>query len=472
MEKWISFYSRFGPVREFEEAGVSLKRLLRLSLFNITVGLAQVLFYGTLNRVMIIEMHVPATIVSIFIAIPVLVAPFRALIGFKSDTHRSVLGWRRVPYIWGGTLLQWSGLAFMPFALILLTGDQHWGPPWLGWMFGGLSFLLVGAGAHTVQTAGLALATDLATEKLRPKVVALMYLMLLIGMTLCSVVVSALLVGYTPIKLIKVIQGTALVSLFVNMAALWKQEARNPAMKPYRPGERQPIFMDTWLKFLDGGPAVRLLVAAGLGFFAFNLQDVLLEPFGGEILHLSVSQTTWLTGVFTLGSLTALALSSPILHRGLDPIKLAGLGVLIGMLGFAGVIISAPTGSKLAFQAGTFVIGFGEVFFGVGTLSFAMGIKDASQHGIALGAWGAVFATGEGIALALSGALRDWVTHLIRTGRFTGSLANPAFPYVFVYYLEIASLVFTAIALLPLLRRRGARPEPQAGTLELVEYLA
>jgi BCD family chlorophyll transporter-like MFS transporter len=95
------------------------------------------------------------------VSLPLVFAPFRALIGFRSDTHRSVLGWRRVPYIWMGTLLQFGGLAIMPFALIVLSGDTH-GPAWIGQIGAALAFLLVGAGLHTTQTAGLALATDLA----------------------------------------------------------------------------------------------------------------------------------------------------------------------------------------------------------------------------------------------------------------------------------------------------------------------
>ena len=112
------------------------------------------------------------------LALPLLFAPLRALIGFRSDHHRSVLGWRRVPYIWFGTLLQFGGFAIMPFALILLSGDTPW-PAWIGQAAAGLAFLLVGAGLHTVQTIGLALATDLAPERARPRVVALLCAMLL-----------------------------------------------------------------------------------------------------------------------------------------------------------------------------------------------------------------------------------------------------------------------------------------------------
>ncbi len=102
-----------------------LGRLLRLSLFQVTVGMAVVLLIGTLNRVMIVELGVPAWLVALMVSLPLVFAPFRALVGFRSDTHRSVLGWRRVPYLWFGTLLQFGGFAIMPFALLVLSGDTH-----------------------------------------------------------------------------------------------------------------------------------------------------------------------------------------------------------------------------------------------------------------------------------------------------------------------------------------------------------
>ena len=148
------------------------------------------LLTGTLNRVMIVELGVPAWLVGIMVSLPLLFAPFRALIGHKSDEHRSVLGWRRVPYIWFGSMMQFGGFAIMPFALILLSGDTN-GPAWISHAGAGLAFLLVGAGIHTTQTAGLALANDLAPPEARPRVVALLYVTLLIGMVGSAAVCSA-----------------------------------------------------------------------------------------------------------------------------------------------------------------------------------------------------------------------------------------------------------------------------------------
>jgi hypothetical protein len=82
---------QFLPFADAASEDLPLSRLLRLSLFQVSVGMALVLLVGTLNRVMIVELHVPASIVSIMVAIPLLFAPFRALIGFRSDNHRSEL---------------------------------------------------------------------------------------------------------------------------------------------------------------------------------------------------------------------------------------------------------------------------------------------------------------------------------------------------------------------------------------------
>jgi len=73
-------------------------------------------------------------VVAVMLALPLVFAPFRALIGHRSDTHRSALGWRRVPFIWKGTLLQFGGFSIMPFALLVLAGqgEAAYAPVWIG----------------------------------------------------------------------------------------------------------------------------------------------------------------------------------------------------------------------------------------------------------------------------------------------------------------------------------------------------
>ena len=121
---WLTLGTRFMPFADVATADMPLSRLLRLSLFQLSVGMVQTLFVGTLNRVMILELRVPASLVAIMLAIPLLAAPFRALIGFKSDTHKSLLGWKRVPFLWGGTMLQFAGLSIMPFASLAIASPR------------------------------------------------------------------------------------------------------------------------------------------------------------------------------------------------------------------------------------------------------------------------------------------------------------------------------------------------------------
>jgi BCD family chlorophyll transporter-like MFS transporter len=469
---WTRLGMRFMPFADVATPEVPLSRLWRLSLFQVTVGMVQTLFVGTLNRVMILELRVPATVVAIGLAIPLLIAPFRALIGFRSDTHRSVLGWRRVPFIWFGTLMQFGGLAIMPFALLVLSPDAATSHRFVGYVGTALAFFLVGIGAHTTQTAGLALASDIAPEHARPRVVAMMYLTLLVGTVVSALVLGRLLEHFNPVRLIQVIQGTAVVTMALNIISLWKQEARQRGSTPYQKHERRPVFMDAWRTFTAGGRAVRLLTAVGFGFFAFNLQDVLLEPYGGEILHQSVGQTTALTGIMAMGAILAFWVAARALERGWDAIRIAAYGALLGVVAFACVIFAAPVGSAQLFRGGTFLIGMGEGMFGVGTLSAAMALKDRQEHGMALGAWGAVFATAEGLALAVSGIIKDGVAHLVSRDALGAGFNVPSVPYSVVYHLEIAALFATLIALGPLVAPARVTPRPDGEGFGLADIPA
>lgn len=448
---WIVLGPRYLPFADAATAELPLGRLLRLSLFQVSVGMAVVLLNGTLNRVMIVELAVPTWLVALMVSLPLVFAPFRALVGFRSDTHRSVLGWKRVPYIWLGTMLQFGGFAIMPFALLVLSGDTH-GPAWIGDAGAALAFLLVGAGLHTTQTAGLALATDLAPESSRPRVVAFLYVMSLVGMVGSALAFGALLANFSEIRLIQVIQGAALTTFLLNVIALWKQEPRQPSLTAA--GRARPAFRESLKALRDKGLSVRSLVAVGVGTAAFSMQDILLEPYGGEILKLSVGQTTTLTAFLAAGTLVGLALASRWLARDVDPYRLAGLGALLGVFAFSSVIFAAPLESLPLFLAGTTLIGFGGGFFAVGTLTAVMDLASNGHGGLILGAWGAVQASAAGIGIALGGAIRDFVSGLASSGALGAALAGPSVGYSVVYHIEIALLFVTLVAVGPLTSKK------------------
>ncbi len=450
------------PFADAASDGLPLAQLMRLSLFQISVGMAQVLLLGTLNRVMIVELSVSAMVVAAMMALPVLVAPFRALLGHRSDTHRSAIGWKRVPYLWFGSLWQMGGLAVMPFALIVLSGDQIRGPQWAGEVLSALAFLMTGLGMHMTQTAGLALAADRASDDSRPRVVALLYIMYLAGMGISALIVGFLLRDFDQITLVRVVQGCGAMTMVLNVIALWKQEKVKPMTSAER-AEPRPAFRAAWEQLAAEPGVLRLLAVVAVGTLAFNMQDVLLEPYGGQVLGLSVGQTTVLTATWSMGALLGFLWTARNLARRADPYRLAARGALIGVAAFSAVIFAGAMHSALLFHLGAAGIGLGGGTFGIATLTAAMTLPSKAASGLALGAWGAAQATAAGIAIFLGGALRDGVATAASAG-VLGPLSDASLGYSFVYHTEIGLLFLTLVILGPLVRLGVlTQREPESG---------
>jgi BCD family chlorophyll transporter-like MFS transporter len=461
----MNITQRYVPFADAASDELPLGRLLRLSLFQLSIGMTMALLVGTLNRVMIVELGVPAWWVALSVALPLVFAPMRALIGYRSDTHPSALGLRRMPYMWIGTLLMFGGLAIMPFALLLLSLPAGHGiEVWAGRIGAALAFLLVGAGMQITQTAGLALASDISPEDKRPRVVALLYGTLLLGMILGSGLLGWMLADFSPTRLVQVVQGSAVLVAVLNITSLWKQEPRQA-----RRGARAVNgFSQSWARLMATPKIRRFLWTVGLGTVAFSMQDVVLEPYGGQVLGMDVGLTSVLTAMSAGGALLAFALSARILGKGLDTIRLAAMGALLGLPAFALVIFSAPMDSPLMFQLGAALIGFAGGLFSVGMLLTAMAFPERELTGLVLGAWGAVQATAAGVSMALGGVLRDAVSALATAGWLGEVLNSPVTGYSFVFHLEIYLLFVVLIALGPLVRR-GVTQRPIVQPIGLAE---
>jgi len=433
----------------FSDAGstnFSLFQLLRLSLFQISVGMATVMLAGTLNRVMIVELLVPASLVAVMIAIPVLIAPLRTFYGHKSDTYKSFIGWKRIPYMWFGSLFQFGGLAIMPFAIIILSGDQTVGPSWAGEVLVAIAFLFTGIGMHITQTVGLALAADRATKENRPRVVALLYFMFLFGMGISAVVIGILLADFSKLRLIQVVQGSAVLTLFLNLVAVWRQEQ---IIINNQKNDKSEKFFLSWKKFISDRKTNSLIWVVFWGTLAFSMQDVLLEPYGGQILGLSVSETTNLTGLWALGALLGLALAANNSKKTVSSVSNAMTALLIGIVGFSAIIFSSPMQFPFLYFLGTLFIGFGTGLFSVSLLIIAMALSSKTNlgSGFILGSWGAAQAIGAGLGIAVGGILRDVVNKIALSGYLGSTFENNSIGYIFVYHLEILLIFITLIAL-------------------------
>ena len=157
------------------------------------------------------------------------------------------------------------------------------------------------------------------------------------------------------------------------------------------------------------------------------------------------------------------------LSHGHDPLRVAAWGAVLGLPAFSLVIFASPMDSPWMFRAGAALIGFGGGLFAVGTLSAAMALEDASQVGLALGAWGAVQATAAGGAVAAGGAIRDVVSSLATRGFLGPVLVDPSTGYAAVYHLEMLLLFAALVAIGPLVSRAPARHDGPRGRFGLAD---
>jgi len=284
-----------------------------------------------------------------------------------------------------------------------------------------------------------------------PKVVGLMYVMLLLGMIASAMVFGMALADFSPGRLVQVIQASALAALVLNGCAMWKQEVRRPPRGRVQSAP-EPSFSESWALFCRGDHTIRRLVIVGLGTLGFGLADVLLEPFGGQVLNLEVASTTRLTALFAAGGLAGFGYASHALNRGGDAYRVSQAGAILGVPGFVLILSASPLSAMWPFLLGNFLLGFGGALFGHGTLTVTMDRAPKEQAGLALGAWGAVQATAAGAAMGLSGVMRDVVNVSFASG--AGSETAPG--YHAVYGVEIVLLLITIWAIVPLLGRASA----------------
>ncbi len=410
-------------------------RLLRLSLFQLGLGFSIVVFNGALNRVLIAEEGIPAGVVGWLLSLGLFVAPVRALMGFWSDREKRSYGYRRLPYAWFGTMFIFCALSAAPFSLLLLSKSSQLNsdvPFSVAFGVCTFIFLMYALGSHIGQTGYLALVTDLTPKQDRSRAVAFLWLTLIIGQIISAFVISALLEDFHPIKLIQVMQGSSVVFLVLAVTAIWKQD---------RPVDLEPDSDDFSSKIWDvlSEPRMRaFFIVLFIGTLGLTAQDVLLEPYGGQVLGMSVSETARLTAAWGTGMLLAMIVAWQLIPRLNSPVPVTVAACLIGLVGFGLITFSSSAQSVVTFALGAAVVGVASGLFLISTLSVIVNLAEVKTAGLYVGMWGLVQTAAAGLGALAGSNLRDLVT------RTTGSLVQG---YTTVYMTEMALIALALIAL-------------------------
>jgi BCD family chlorophyll transporter-like MFS transporter len=317
-------------------------------------------------------------------------------------------------------------------------------------------FLAYGIGVNIVETIYLALVSDITAPQERGRVLAVLWIMLVLGTIVSSVLVGMFLIDYNPMRLIRVMQGSAVIFVALTFLSLWGQERLRPDGKvaSQQDAIRVRLSLGESLRMLAGQKMMRGIFALlFIATTAFATHDVLLEPYGGQVLNMSVAATTRLTAWWGVAMLTAITLAGWLLWRGRSPVLPILLGCASGILGF--LIISYASDAALVgpFRAGVWMIGMGRGMFIVGSLALIMTITDRGHAGLFLGLWGVSQALAQGFGTIGGGLVRDIAQY------FTG---NVVIGYTTVYMASLAGLV---VALLLLVSMRLGR-QLQAGKVK------
>ncbi|MBX3751062.1 MAG: BCD family MFS transporter [Opitutaceae bacterium] len=425
---------------------------MRLAAFPVAYGLSGVLIGGTLNRVMIAELDVPATLVALLFAIPLLLSPLRLWFGYRSDGH-PLFGRRREPYLILGAFVIGGGL----YAIAWVTGHHGTSLPLFA-AAGAAAFLLYGLGRNLAHNSYQALVAERFTDRQRGRAMTLYEVATLVGAVAGAGLIGRAMEHYDPTRLLAVAGGVALAVWALTLVAAPGQETATVSVTRAERVRAKP-FAAVLRDYVLADPQVRRLFIVVIFTFTGTLaQDVLLEPYGALVLGLSVGQTTRLTMFWGLGVLAAMLLSGLVLLRSFGALRLMRMGLALSIMVFASVGAVGLAGAPEYFRWLVLGLGFCAGLTGAGMLASVVQFTTPERAGLLMGVWGMANMVGHAVGSLMGGAIVD--TMRLATG-------SALTAYTTLFAAEVALLIVAlklSLTLNPTQTRAQAEfAEPNAG---------
>jgi len=416
--------------------------IIRLGLVQASLGGIVVLTTSTLNRVMVVELALPAMLPGALVGLHYAVQLSRPRWGHGSD-----MGGARTPWIIGG-------MAVLALGGVLAALATAWAASATiaGVTLAIIAFILIGGGVGAAGTSLLALlATDVAPKRRAPAA-SITWIMMIAGFAVTAGVAGQFLDPFTLMRLVGVTAGVCGAAFLLSVVAVWGVERpARPAAPVTEPRPTGQTSFAAAMKEVWAEPkARRFTVFVFVSMLAYSAQDLILEPFGGLVFGLTPGESTQLAGVQNGGVLLGMIAVAILGGRGFGRRQTWVVGGCaassLALIGLAGASIAGP-GWPLA--PTIFVLGVANGGFAVAAIGAMMGLAGADgegREGVRVGLWGASQAIAFGVGGFLGAAAID-VTRAIFAD------AAPAF-----------ALVFAAEALLFLFAARLALRVEQADT--------
>jgi BCD family chlorophyll transporter-like MFS transporter len=391
-------------------------------------GMLSVLALGILNRIMKIEMGIDLGLVGLVIGAHYFAAPVAIPLGHRSD-RSPIRGLHRTPYILAGTALTVAATAAAPFAALAMEAGRG---GLVATVLGLTIFLALGAGMYIAGTAYLSLIADLVPEAGRSRAISIVWSMMMVGILGGVFLGVGVLSAYSAENLIRLFLFVAVAVGVLTLVAVWRQERRGAQPAPAAVSTRQAM------RLLNGRQPRLFFTFLSSGILFLFLQQVVLEPFGGDVFAMSIRQTTMFNAYQMVGVLVGMGAAGAWLSPRLGQKRTAGLGLIVASLAFGLLGAASMQEAEGLVAPAITLMGLGMGFFNVGGLALMLGMSAPGNHGIFMGAWTLAQAVANGVASVGGGYLYDVGL------RFFGSVSTA---YAAVFLLEAAGLLGTIAVL-------------------------
>jgi BCD family chlorophyll transporter-like MFS transporter len=391
------------------------RKRIQLGLIHMAVAMTLVPINSTLNRVMIKDLGISATLVALLASLPYLISPIQVAIGSFADRH-ALQGYRRTPYIALGLLLCVIGVVLSPYAAYLMVDNF-----WFGLVVGLIAFGSWGMGYNLSAVSYMSLASEISGEKGRSRTIAIMFIMMIVGIILTSIALSRMLETYSSETLAEAFRVIGLVALLLGMLGLVLLEVPQAQQSLTAPDNYSWTAM---LYVVIENRQVKLFfIYLIILLIAILGQDILLEPYAAEAFSMPVQATTRITSIWGACFLLAMLVAG-LLEGRVHKLALAKIGGWNAMMGFILITSSGFLSLPFIFYTGLVVLGIGTGLSTVSNLSLMLDMTTASKVGLYIGIWGMANAISRLLGSLIGGALRDVLTLLLQ---------NPVMAYVAVF---------------------------------------
>lgn len=410
-------------------SSMSWRKVVQLTMVHVGVSITVVPITSTLNRVMIADLGFSALLVGFLVSLPYLLSPIQVLMGAWSDRN-PIWGFHRTPWMVIGGLMAAFGSYLAPHAAYAMTDNFN-----MGLLMAIGVFSLWGVGVNIASVSYLSLATELSGEGTgwRSRAVSVMWTTMILATILTATLLSRYLVDYSPDALYTAFGAIWLASVLLILFGSARLEPHASVERRVQHSADNPV--ESFRVVLANPSAQRFFFYLVLVLISIHAQDLLLEPFGAEVLGMSVSQTSRLTSIWGMGVFITLVGGIPLVRR-LGKKPSANIGAIVAALGFGFIVAAGFFGSTSAFTVAVLVLGLGAGLMTVANLSFMMDMVLPEAAGLYMGAWGVANFAGQALGAIVSGALRDIAFYLTQ---------QPMVGYALVFGLEIVGLVLAVV---------------------------